>query len=95
MTLDTGATTTTDDNGNFILESPPGIHSIVITKEGFQGQTMDVEVTGGQTQISGYLEPEESAFPDMSVIIIGALIAFAFIGIQLIVMRRKHRMRHR
>jgi len=91
VTLDTGATTTTDDNGNFILESPPGIHTIVISKEGFQGQTMDVEVANGQTQVNGYLESEGSAFPGMSVVIIGALIVFAFLGIQLAIMRRKHR----
>ena len=88
--LDDGTVTTTDGNGNFILETSPGGHTIEITKEGYKDRSIELDIDG-QTEISGNLESEGNGLPEMHWIMVGSLVAICFLVAQVAIMKRRHR----
>jgi C1A family cysteine protease len=85
VSLNTGESTTTNSEGHFVLEAPPGSYTITITKEGYGGKVMDVQVSDGQTQVSSNLEPLDDSFSldqnMMLILIIGIISCIAIAGI--------------
>ncbi|NYT11262.1 MAG: hypothetical protein GKC03_01765 [Methanomassiliicoccales archaeon] len=85
VSLDTGESTTTNSEGHFILEAPPGSYTITITKDGYGGKVMDVQISDGQTQVSSNLEPLDDSFSldqnMMLILIIGIISCIAIAGI--------------
>jgi C1A family cysteine protease len=92
VSLDTGESTTTDSEGRFVLEAPPGSYTITIAKEGYAGKVMDVQVSDGQTQVSSNLEPLDDSFSldqnMMLILIIGSISCIAIAGMAI---RSRHK----
>lgn len=70
ITLDTGETTTTDENGNFSVETSAGSHVLTISKDGYEVKTENVTaILGTETPVEPLKLPvaaqssEESAGP--------------------------------
>ncbi len=49
VTLDNGASTTTDSSGAFSLTAPAGAHNLTVSKLGWDSATMSVEIKAGQS----------------------------------------------
>ncbi len=49
VTLDSGQSGVTDENGIFRIVAPKGTHTIIINKDGYKPQTLDASVNSGET----------------------------------------------
>ena len=68
ISLDTGQSTTTDDNGSYtITDVPTGDRSVTASKGGFESQTKTATVNKSQTTIIDFALNEAPAAPTLSV----------------------------
>lgn len=90
VTLDSGETVTTDENGNFEIEANPGTFTITISKDGYKDKTMEVTLDPGEQENRGEVvlpEKEEGALPFTWLLLL--ILAVIIIIILVIVAKRK------
>ena len=90
--LDTGETTTTDENGHFEMEATGGDHTVWISADGYRKQELNITVQPGQDNDVGKLNLPESKGSAAGIpwlwMVIGVLVIAAIAGI-LLVKRKK------
>lgn len=91
VTLSTGEATTTDGEGNFMLEAPIGNYTLTITKPGYNQKVVEIQLSEGQVEVNGTIEPSEQDLIGDNILLLIALGVIAFLAIQIAIMKRKHR----
>lgn len=86
VTLDSGETVTTDENGEFSMQVDPGTYIITVSKGGYEDETTEVSIDPGEEEDLGDLVlPEEDEgdleFPWWLLIVIAAIILIIVIAV--------------
>lgn len=90
VSLETGIFVLTASDGTFTIEAFAGAHILTVTKEGYETQTWDVDLTAGEQEALGDLEVKKSGIDLMLVAIIIVAIAAAVMVIFAVMRIRRH-----